>query len=80
MANLSTARQPSYRLTYNDAVVIWGRYWAGEFQNRIAADFDVNPARVNEVIKGRRFPGSRAAALARLIQNPANQPTPPKKR
>lgn len=80
MANRPSARQPSYQLDFNDAVVIWGRYWAGEFQNRIAADYDVNPARVNEIVKGRRFPGSRAAALALLVRNPANLPTRPKKR
>ncbi|WP_299821342.1 hypothetical protein [uncultured Jannaschia sp.] len=56
------SRKPSYRLTYSDALVIWGRYRKGEFQNRIAADFDVNPARVNEVLKGKRFPGSEDAA------------------
>lgn len=53
---------PSYRLTFQDAVEIWIRHWAGEFQNRIAAHFDVNPGRVNEVIKGRRFPGSEKVA------------------
>jgi len=54
---------PSYTLTFDDAVKIWLRHWAGEFQNRIAADFDVNPARVNEVLKERRHLGSREAAL-----------------
>ncbi|MBO1042177.1 hypothetical protein IPV26_21130 [Brucella pituitosa] len=54
---------PSYTLTFDDAVKIWLRHWAGEFQNRIAANFDVNPARVNEVLKERRHPGSREAAL-----------------
>ena len=57
---------PSYTLTFDDAVDIWLRHWRGEYQNRIAAVFDVNPARVNEVLKGRRFPGSeeRAEQLA----------------
>lgn len=54
--------QPSKHLTFQDAVEIWRRYWAGEYQNRIAAYFDVNPGRVNEVIKGRRHPGSESAA------------------
>ncbi|MGP1358330.1 hypothetical protein [Roseicyclus sp.] len=57
-------RQPSYRLNEADAVQIWLRHWAGEFQNRIAASFDVNPGRVNEVIKGRRFPNARAIAAS----------------
>lgn len=55
--------RPSYRLTRDDAVVIWHLHWEGEFQNRIAAQFDVNPGRVNEVLKGRRFPESRAIAM-----------------
>ncbi|MBB3976461.1 hypothetical protein GGQ64_001650 [Rhizobium azooxidifex] len=54
---------PSYTLTFEDAVQIWLRYWAGEFQNRIAASLDVNPGRVNEVLKERKFIGSREAAL-----------------
>lgn len=56
-------RKPSYRLTFDDAVEIWIRYWNGEFQNRIAADFDVNSAWINEVIKGTRQPGSREVAI-----------------
>ncbi|MGE3064132.1 MAG: hypothetical protein AB7K67_00980 [Hyphomicrobiaceae bacterium] len=57
-------RRPSYRLTFEDAVSVWLRHWDGEFQNRIAADFDVNPGRVNEVLKEKRHVGSRD--LARL--------------
>lgn len=57
--------QPSYTLTFDDAVQIWLRHWAGEFQNRIAASFDVNPGRVNEVLKERKHVGSREAALSK---------------
>lgn len=56
---------PSYSLTFDDAVQIWLRHWNGEFQNRIAASFDVNPARVNEVLKERKHIGSREAGLAK---------------
>ncbi len=56
---------PSYTLTFEDAVQIWLRYWAGEFQNRIAASFDVNPGRVNEVLKERKHVRSREAALSK---------------
>jgi len=42
---------PCYRLTFDDAVDIWLRHWAGQFQSRIAAHYDVNQARVNEVLK-----------------------------
>lgn len=52
-------------LSFDDAVEVWLRYWAGEFQHRIAALFDVNPGRVNEVIKGKRHPGSEAIARQR---------------
>jgi predicted XRE-type DNA-binding protein len=54
---------PSHRLTFQEAVQVWIRYWSGEFQNRIAASFDVNPGRVNEVLKGKRHPGSEQAAI-----------------
>lgn len=54
---------PSYRLTFDDAVIIWRRHWNGEFQNRIASAFDVNPGRVNEVLKGKLHPGSEQAAM-----------------
>ncbi len=55
----------TYRLTFEDAVMIWLRYWNGEFQHRIAASYDVNPGRVSEVIKGRLHLGSRAEAEKR---------------
>ncbi|MCJ8507776.1 hypothetical protein MUU53_07600 [Rhizobium lemnae] len=60
---MTNDNMPSYALTFDDAVQIWLRHWTGEFQNRIAASFDVNPGRVNEVLKERKFIGSRDAAL-----------------
>jgi hypothetical protein len=63
---MPVARRPSHKLTFEDAVEIWHRYWAGEFQNRIAASFDTNPGRVNEVLKGRTHIGSREVALRTL--------------
>lgn len=57
-------KPPTYQLTFDDAVDIWIRYWNGEFQHRIAAAFDVNPGRVNEVLKGTRHAGSRDAAMS----------------
>ena len=50
------------RKAFQDDVEVWIRHWSGEFQNRIAAHFDVNPASVNEVLKGKRHPGSERAA------------------
>jgi hypothetical protein len=58
-------RTPRYRLTFDDAVDVWLRHWNGEYQDRIAASYDVNPGRVNEVIKGSRHPGSRDVAAKR---------------
>lgn len=55
--------KPSYVLTFDDAVEIWLRSRNGEFQNRIAASFDVNPGRVSEVLKERKHIGSREVAL-----------------
>src|SRR5262249_33528105 len=41
-------RQPSRRLSFDEAVEIHRRLRRGEFVNRIAAHFDVNPGRVSE--------------------------------
>ena len=60
---MKNARMPSHRLTEDDATQVWIRHWNGEFQNRIAADFDTNPGRVNEVLKGHLHKGSREMAL-----------------
>lgn len=54
--------EPTHRLTFEDAVDIWKRFWAGEYQHRIAAALNVNQGRVNEVLKGRKFPGARDIA------------------
>ena len=48
-------RRPSRRLTSADAAIIKKRLRQGEFQNRIAADFDVNPGRISEIKSGQRF-------------------------
>lgn len=62
---MASNNEPSHKLTFDNAIEIWQRHRNGEFQNRIAAYFDVNPGRVNEVLKGRRFPGSEQAANQR---------------
>lgn len=59
-----------YRLTLEDAVDIWLRHWDGQYQHHIAADYRINPGRVNDVLKGRRFP--EAKAMAGAIRRPAN--------
>ncbi len=55
-------RRPSRRLTPADAATIKRRIGSGEFLNRIAADFDVNPGRVSEIKTGKRFPEVPPAA------------------
>ena len=59
------ARLPAV-LTFEDAVQVWLIYWKGEFQNRIAARFDCNPARISEVLKGKLHPGSEQVARGLL--------------
>lgn len=58
-------RKPSYTLNLKDAVEVWLLHMDGMFQNRIAAKFDVNPGRVNEVLKGKRFPEAYGLAMKR---------------
>lgn len=53
----------SPRLTLEDAIEIHRRYWLGESQHAIAASFGVNQGRVNEVLKGKRFPEAKSIAL-----------------
>lgn len=56
---------PSHRLTFDEAVLVWLLYWDGHFQNRIAAMFDTNSGRVNDVVKERKHLGSKAEAMRR---------------
>ncbi|OSI29580.1 hypothetical protein [Bradyrhizobium canariense] len=63
---MSTKDRKPYQLTFDDAVYVWLRHWQGEYQHRIAATYDVNPGRVNDVIKERKHFGSRSEAAKRL--------------
>ncbi|MBS1053519.1 hypothetical protein JK201_07970 [Gluconobacter kondonii] len=49
-------RKPSKKLTHLDAQIIIARLATKEYQNRIAADFDVNPGRISEIKTGKAFP------------------------
>ena len=55
-------RNAYYRLTLDDAVQVWIRYWRGEYQHDIAASYRVNSGRVNDVLKGRLHPSSESLA------------------
>jgi len=50
-----SGRVPSYRISPKDVPIIKKRIHMGEFLNRIAADYDVNPGRIAEIKKGHRF-------------------------
>lgn len=53
---MSNVREPSRQLTWDDAAIIKKRIKEGQFLNRIAADFDVNPGRISEIKTGKSFP------------------------
>ncbi|MBC9875967.1 hypothetical protein G8O24_01225 [Bradyrhizobium sp. INPA01-394B] len=48
-------RKPSYTLKPQDVPFIKKRIREGDFVNRIAADYDVNPGRISEIKTGRRY-------------------------
>jgi predicted XRE-type DNA-binding protein len=58
-----------YKLTFEDAVDIWLRTWAGEYQYQIAASYVVNQGRVNDVLKKRLHSGSKQVAEAKKRQS-----------
>lgn len=42
-------------LTHQDVSAIKARILRGDFQHRIAADYDLNQGRISEIAKGKRF-------------------------
>lgn len=70
-----SARRPSRTPTLEDAIEVW-QIWltSHEFQNRIAARFDFNPGRVNDILKGRLYPEARKIAESRLNGDNDNSP------
>lgn len=58
-------RKPSAALTFEDAVAVQLLLLDGNFQNRIAAKFDVNPGRISEIKTGQAHQGSYVEALRR---------------
>ena len=42
-------------LTHHDVSIIKARLLKGEFQHRIAADYDLNQGRICEIATGKRF-------------------------
>lgn len=58
---MSIMRKPSYQIQPDDVPFIKRRILEGEFLNRIAADYDVNPGRISEIKKGHTFADIPAA-------------------
>jgi hypothetical protein len=59
---MATHRMPSYRIKPVDVPLIKKRIREGEFLNRIASDYDVNPGRISEIKSGKRFAEIPAAS------------------
>ena len=55
-------RKPSYTLKPADVPFIKKRIREGDFVNRIAADYDVNPGRISEIKTGLRYADISAAS------------------
>jgi hypothetical protein len=49
------SRVPSKSIHPSQVPIIKKRILDGEFLNRIAADYDVNPGRISEIKTGQRF-------------------------
>jgi hypothetical protein len=62
MLNGNIPKPNPYRLTFDDAVDIWLRHRQGEYQHHIAAQYGINPGRVNDVLKERAHFGSKTIA------------------
>jgi hypothetical protein len=54
-------RKPSYTIRPTDVPFIKKRIREGDFLNRIAADYDVNPGRISEIKAGLRYADISAA-------------------
>lgn len=62
---MTVPSQYTYRLTFEDAIDVWLRHAAGQYQHTIAAAYGVNPGRINEVLKSRKHIGSEQVAQSR---------------
>lgn len=56
-----SSRKPSYSIKPADVPFIKKRIREGDFLNRIAADYDVNPGRISEIKTGLRYAEIAAA-------------------
>ncbi|WP_298105740.1 hypothetical protein [Bradyrhizobium sp.] len=54
------------KFTFEEAVDVWLRQWAGQFQHEIAAAYVINSGRVSDVLNEVTHVGSREEAARRL--------------
>lgn len=54
------------KFTFEEAVDVWLRRWAGQFQHEIAAAYVINPRAVNQVLKEITHVGSKEEAARHL--------------
>lgn len=59
---MAETQHPTPTLTFDDAIEVWRLHDEGWFPHRSAARFNVNQARINEILKEQKHVGSRAAA------------------
>jgi hypothetical protein len=56
------------KLTPRDVSNIKARIIRGEFQHKIAADYDLNQGRISEIAQGKRFVNIPPASLSTMQQ------------
>ncbi|MGY6547968.1 MAG: hypothetical protein ACXIU7_03040 [Roseinatronobacter sp.] len=54
------------KLTPQEVSIIKARIVRGDYQHRIAADFDLNQGRISEIATGKRFPQIPPAPMEAL--------------
>lgn len=54
------------KLTPQEVSIIKARIVRGDYQHRIAADFDLNQGRISEIATGKRFPQIPPASMEAL--------------
>lgn len=54
------------KLTPQEVSIIKARIARGDYQHRIAADFDLNQGRISEIATGKRFPHIPPAPMEAL--------------
>lgn len=64
---MQRAETCSAKVDLEMAKSFWIAHWAGTAQHVIAASHHVNPGRVCEALKGKKFPEARALAQQSLL-------------